>query len=46
MTADIRLFTCLTDNFGALIHDPATDATAAIDAPDAEPIIQALDREG
>lgn len=46
MTADIRLFTCLTDNFGALIHDPATGATAAIDAPEAEPIIQALDREG
>lgn len=46
MTADIRLFTCLTDNFGVLIHDPATNATAAIDAPDAEPIIQALDREG
>jgi hydroxyacylglutathione hydrolase len=46
MTVDIRLFTCLTDNFGVLIHDPATDATAAIDAPEAGPIIEALDREG
>jgi hydroxyacylglutathione hydrolase len=46
MTADIRLFTCLTDNFGALIHDPATKATAAIDAPEAAPIIKALEREG
>ena len=46
MTAEIRLFPCLTDNFGALIHDPATKATAAIDAPEAAPIIQALEREG
>ena len=28
MAAEIRLFTCLTDNFGYLIHDPATGATA------------------
>ncbi|MBS0530434.1 MAG: hydroxyacylglutathione hydrolase [Proteobacteria bacterium] len=46
MTAEIRLFTCLTDNFGVLIHDPATKATAAIDAPEAAPIIKALEREG
>lgn len=46
MTAEIRLFTCLTDNFGILIHDPATKATAAIDAPEAGPIIEALERNG
>jgi hydroxyacylglutathione hydrolase len=46
MTAEIRLFTCLTDNFGALIHDPATKATAAIDAPEAAPILKTLEREG
>jgi hydroxyacylglutathione hydrolase len=46
MTAEIRLFPCLSDNFGYLIHDPATGATASIDAPDAGPIIQALAREG
>jgi hydroxyacylglutathione hydrolase len=46
MAAEIRLFTCLTDNFGYLIHDPATQATAAIDAPEAAPIIKALEREG
>ena len=46
MTADIRLFTCLTDNFGVLIHDPATKATAAIDAPEAAPVIRVLEREG
>jgi hydroxyacylglutathione hydrolase len=46
MAAEIRLFTCLTDNFGYLIHDPATKATASIDAPEAGPIIRALEREG
>jgi len=46
MTAEIRLFSCLSDNFGYLIHDPATGATASIDAPEAGPIIQALQREG
>ena len=46
MTAEIRTFSCLTDNFGYLIHDPATKATASIDAPEAGPIIKALEREG
>src|ERR1700732_553355 len=46
MAAEIRLFPCLTDNFGYLIHDPATKATAAVDAPEAAPVIKALEREG
>src|SRR5436190_948238 len=46
MAAEIRLFTCLTDNFVYLIHDPSTNATASIDAPEAAPIIQGLEREG
>ena len=46
MAAEIRTFTCLSDNFGYLIHDPATKATASIDAPEAAPIIKALEREG
>jgi hydroxyacylglutathione hydrolase len=46
MAAEISLFTCLSDNFGYLIHDPATKATAAIDAPEAAPILRALEREG
>ena len=45
MTAEIRLFPCLTDNFGYLIHDPVTKATASIDAPEAAPVIEALERE-
>lgn len=46
MPAEIRLFNCLSDNFGYLIHDPASKATASIDAPEAGPIIKALQREG
>jgi hydroxyacylglutathione hydrolase len=46
MAAEIRLFPCLTDNFGYLIHDPATKATASIDAPEAAPVIAMLEREG
>ena len=46
MAAVVRVFPCLTDNFGLLLHDPVTRATAAIDAPEAKPIIAALDHEG
>lgn len=46
MAAEIRTFTCLSDNFGYLIHDPATGATASVDAPEAGPIIRQLDAEG
>jgi hydroxyacylglutathione hydrolase len=46
MIAEIRVFPCLSDNFGYLIHDPATKATASIDAPEAGPVIAALEREG
>ncbi len=46
MAAEIRLFPCLSDNFGYLIHDPTTKATASVDAPEAAPIIAALEREG
>ena len=46
MAADIRVFTCLTDNFGYLVHDSASGATASIDAPEAGPIIKALEAEG
>src|SRR3954447_8575618 len=46
MAAEIRTFTCLNDNFGYLIHDVETKATASIDAPEAGPIIAALEREG
>lgn len=46
MTVHIHQFLCLKDNFGILIHDPATQATAAVDAPDAAPIRAALAARG
>jgi hydroxyacylglutathione hydrolase len=46
MAALTQLFLCLDDNFGVLVHDPATGATAAIDAPEAEPIEDALKATG
>jgi len=46
MAAQIQLFDCLTDNFGVLLHDPATGATASIDAPEAAPIEAALKQTG
>ena len=46
MTANTRLFLCLKDNFGVLVHDPATGATAAVDAPEADPVEAALKATG
>jgi hydroxyacylglutathione hydrolase len=46
MTAQTHLFRCLQDNFGVLLHDPATGATAAIDAPEAAPVEAALKATG
>lgn len=43
---DIEQFICRSDNYGVLIHDPESALTAAIDAPDADAIEQALDRRG
>src|SRR3982750_4109228 len=45
MAAEIRVFNCLSDNFGYLIHDTETRATASIDAPEAGPILKALAQE-
>jgi hydroxyacylglutathione hydrolase len=42
MAPRIAQFICLKDNFGVLVHDPETRATAAIDAPHAAPILAAL----
>ena len=47
MTAlQIRQFMCLNDNFGVLVHDPESGATASIDAPEAGPIEAALAEAG
>jgi hydroxyacylglutathione hydrolase len=46
MPAEIHLFVCLKDNYGVLLHDPSTGATASIDAPEAAPIEAALAERG
>ncbi len=46
MPVETYLFPCLKDNFGVLIHDPASGATASIDAPEAAPVEAALKKTG
>jgi hydroxyacylglutathione hydrolase len=46
MPAETRLFLCRSDNYGVLLHDPQSGATAAIDAPEAAPIEAALKETG
>ena len=46
MPAEIHVFPCLEDNIGALIRDPATGACAAIDAPEEEAVLKALETTG
>ncbi len=46
MPAETKVFACLKDNYGVLVHDPATGATAAIDAPEAGPVEAALKATG
>ena len=38
MTIEVLQIACLDDNYGFLIHDNATDATAGIDTPEIAPI--------
>lgn len=46
MSAQVHLFPCLSDNYGVLVNDPATGATAAIDAPEAGAVETALAATG
>ena len=46
MTTHVRQFLCLKDNYGVLVHDSGTGATAAIDAPDGDAVIAAAEAEG
>lgn len=45
MTLEIRTVPCLSDNYAFLAHDPDTGQTAAVDVPEAAPILRALDEE-
>ena len=46
MTIEIEQFACRSDNYGVLVHDPASGETVSIDAPEADPILAALERRG
>ena len=46
MAAQTHLFRCRSDNYGVLVHDPATGATAAIDAPETSTVEAALKATG
>ena len=46
MGAKTHLFNCLADNFGVLIHDQQSGATASIDAPEAAAVEAALGATG
>ena len=43
---NIVIIPCLQDNYAYLIHDPKSQETALIDAPEHKPIISELDKRG
>lgn len=43
---ELRTFLCRSDNIGVLIRDPRSGACAAIDVPEAGPVLAALDETG
>lgn len=46
MPLDVRLFPCLSDNYGFLVRDQATGAVATVDTPDADAILAEVERSG
>jgi len=44
MAVDVRLVPCLADNYAVILREPSTGATAVIDAPEADPILHALNQ--
>jgi hydroxyacylglutathione hydrolase len=46
MPLEIEQFICRSDNFGVLVHDPASGLTASIDAPEEGPIREKLQERG
>lgn len=43
---EIHMFPCLADNYGYLVHETITGATAAVDTPDAAAILAELRSKG
>jgi hydroxyacylglutathione hydrolase len=46
MTTHVHQFLCMKDNYGVLVHDSDSGATAAIDAPDGAAVIAAAEAQG
>jgi hydroxyacylglutathione hydrolase len=46
MPIEIVTVPCLSDNYAYLVHDETSGATALVDAPEAAPILEALDSRG
>ncbi len=46
MPIEVRLFPCLSDNYGFLVRDTATGDTAAVDTPDGEAVLRELEASG
>jgi hydroxyacylglutathione hydrolase len=46
MTTHVHQFLCLKDNYGVLVHDSDSGATASIDAPDGAAVIAAAEAQG
>jgi hydroxyacylglutathione hydrolase len=46
MSLSIVIVPCLRDNYAFLAHDPATGATAVVDVPDAQSVLDALEEKG
>lgn len=42
----VHQFPCLSDNYGFLLHDPASGETAAIDTPDGEEYLRQAEAKG
>ncbi len=43
---EVHQFACLSDNYGYLLHDPASGETACIDTPDADAYLREAEAKG
>jgi len=46
MSLEVHQFPCLSDNYGFLLHDPASGETACIDTPDAAEYLRQAEAKG
>ncbi len=46
MPIEVRQFACLSDNYGYLVRDEASGLAAAVDTPDGDTVLRALEASG